>query len=111
LITDITHNAVAIVEDAPVVPVLPFVHVGVRQVGNGTNADWVVGKPGTDNLAAAPAWGSYSGRALVHRFPGQGLIWEPGEGIEVAINQELPRALDDTISYTNISLVGYIAVQ
>lgn len=110
LITDVTHNAVAIAENAPVVPVLPFMHVGIKQVGNGTNADWVVGKPGTDNLAAAPVWGSYSGRALVHRFPGQGLIWEPGEGIEVTINQELDSAIE-AATFTNIALVGYIAIQ
>jgi hypothetical protein len=111
LITDVTHNAVAILENAPVVPVLPFVSVGVKQIGNGTNADWVVSKPGVGNLAAAPVWGSYSGRALVHRFPGQGLIWEPGEGIEITVNQELPQALQPLPTFTNIALVGYIAIQ
>ena len=55
-------------------------------------------------------WGSYSGRALVHRFPGQGIIWEPGEGIEVTINQELDSAIE-AATFTNIALVGYIAIQ
>jgi hypothetical protein len=110
LITDVTHNAVRFTDAGTLTPVLPFVNIGIKQIGNGTNADWVVSKPGEPNLAPAPVWGSYSGRALVHRFPGQGLIWEPGEGITLGINQTFGADLDAG-TFTNIALVGYIAIQ
>ncbi len=116
LITDITYSALvdSLREDGDFTPaqsVAPLVEVGVRQIGNGTNASWVINAPGSPNMAPMPNWGTYSGRALVHRFPGQGLIWEPGEGINLAVQQigygaENPITID-----TTISLVGYIAIQ
>jgi hypothetical protein len=61
-----------------------LVRVQVRQIGNGTGADWFVG-PTSPPLSQCPATllGTTQGRAVVHQFPGEGLIWEPGEGIVV----------------------------
>jgi hypothetical protein len=51
--------------------------------------------------------GQMQGRAVVHRFPGEGLIWEPGEGIIV---QGL--ALDAAVEGLDlaVALSGYISL-
>ncbi len=114
LITDMTYSAVIDALGLPnsgAASVAPLVEVGCRQIGNGTNASWVINGPGQPNLAPIPNWGTYSGRALIHRFPGQGLIWEPGEGIDLAVTN-LGFALQNDVTIdTTISLVGYIAIQ
>jgi hypothetical protein len=48
-----------------------------------------------------------AGRSIVHRFPGEGLLWEPGEGITLDM-----QALDDSVEgYTvGLSLYGYVSV-
>jgi len=54
--------------------------------------------------------GTHGGRALVHRFPGDGFVWEPGEGVEIdAFNNNVtvtpgPIAL-------GVGMLGYIAVR
>lgn len=93
-------------------------YVSVRQVGNGTGADWFRGPinvttPGVGDLLpsdALPAvlFGAKQGRALVHQFP-QPLIWEPGEGI-TATAQGLDDTTGDTVN-VNLGLLGFIAVQ
>jgi len=118
LITDLSYSAILDrleippgSDFTPAQSVAPLVEVGVRQIGNGTNASWVINGPGSPNMAPTPNWGTYSGRALVHRFPGQGLIWEPGEGIDLTV-QQLGYAAENPVSIdTTISLVGYIAIQ
>lgn len=95
-----------------------FTLVQVKQIGNGTNEDWAAGPVGTNqewspgvgitNLCPSILWGSYSGRALVHRFPGDGLVWEPGEGIDLYL-QALADDTEDT--KVMVGLVGYVAVQ
>ena len=114
LITDVTYSAV--LERLPgvntqAISVAPLVEVGCRQIGNGTNASWVVNGPGQPNMAPIPNWGTYSGRALIHRFPGQGLIWEPGEGIDISVTNIGYALTNDCTIDTTISLVGYIAIQ
>jgi len=114
LITDVTYSAIQdrlVAPNTSAISVAPLVEVGCRQIGNGTNASWVVNGPGQPNLAPIPNWGTYSGRALIHRFPGQGLIWEPGEGIDLSVTN-LGYALSNPCTIdTTISLVGYIAIQ
>lgn len=62
------------------------VSLNVRQVGNGTNGDWFRGPttPVAINRMQATLCGLTSGRAIVHQFPGDGVIWEPAEGITLA---------------------------
>jgi hypothetical protein len=95
------------------------VYVSVRQVGNGTGAEWFhgpvnVNTPGIlNNLIpndAMPAvnLGVKQGRCLVHQFP-HPLIWEPGEGI-TATMQASTIAVGDAVSM-NLGLLGFIMVQ
>jgi hypothetical protein len=92
----------------------------VRQIGNGTGADWFQGPlnvqvPGTgvqlpsSSLGAINA-GVTSGRAIVHEFP-RALVWEPGEGIEVAAQSISSGQVSTENSVVQISMSGYIAVQ
>lgn len=82
----------------------------VQQVGNGTGAQWFVGPqiPVAIPNMPAPLLGVTSGRAVVHQFPGDGLIWEPGEGISVETQGVLP--LQTFASVLVIALAGYIMV-
>lgn len=81
----------------------------VRQIGNGTQADWFEGPtvPLPLNQMPAPLAGFTSGRALIHRFPGKGLLWEPGEGITMDAV-----ALDPSVVglELGVALSGYISV-
>lgn len=109
LITDLTINVAAGIDDTTAIGDARNVEVGVRQVGNGTNAEWVVSSPSQPPLCLASCWGTYSGRALVHQFPGNGLVWEPGEGILVSASA-LPY-IPDLVTTVGVALVGYIAIQ
>lgn len=88
--------------------------LNIRQSGNGTNAFWCQG-PATlpaGELMPATLWGVTTGRAVVHKFPGDGLLWEPGEGISV-FTQALPLVPGqpvETESILDIALTGYITI-
>ena len=79
LITNTTVNCGADVVDADPTGDSSRVSVGFRQIGNGTNAAWVQGPindpPIVPDLVPAVVLGQQSGRAVVHRFPGHGLLW------------------------------------
>ena len=81
----------------------------VRQVGNGTQADWFQGPTGIAGLNRMPGVlaGYSTGRAIVHRFPGKGLLWEPGEGI--TLDALALSASVETLDLA-LSLSGYIMV-
>ena len=84
--------------------------INVQQVGNGTNAQWFAGPqiPVSIPNMPAPLMGVTSGRALVHQFPGDGVIWEPGEGISVETQGVLqPQAFASVLV---LALSGYIMV-
>lgn len=65
--------------------------ISCRQVGNGTNSRWDKGPeipvPGVANLFMCPAglFGVTTGRAIVHKLPGDGWIFEPGEGVAAEV--------------------------
>ncbi len=85
------------------------VRLNIRQNGNGTNAFWFQGPatlPGGE-LMPATLLGQQTGRAVVHKFPGNGLIWEPGEGIDVITRALRPSALNQIL---NIALLGYVII-
>jgi hypothetical protein len=87
----------------------------IRQMGNGTQAQWVNGAvqqttggfvPGA---VYAPNLGVTSGRCLVHHFPGEGLLWEPGEGIRIEAARL--RDFEDPVgTLINVALIGTIEV-
>lgn len=85
------------------------VRVNVRQIGNGTQADWMEGPtvPAPLNECPASLLGVTSGRALIHRFPGKGLLWEPGEGVTMDAVALDPSVVDFELG---VALLGYISV-
>jgi len=66
-------------------------NVAVRQVGYGTNQDWVTGPsvPILFDKAPAVLWGVTTGRCVVHELPANGWIWEPNEGVTVQVQQQV----------------------
>lgn len=91
--------------------------VQVRQQGNGTNADWFRGPviPVARPRCPAGLLGFNGGRSVVHRFPGDGLIWEPGDGIVPqlrAIVENLQESVGEVEVMPDIalSLMGYVSI-
>lgn len=107
-LTDMVYSCGSEDTDAVGAGDIRFLRVQVRQIGNGTQADWFIG-PTSPVLAECPAslLGITEGRAIVHRFPGDGLIWEPGEGIIVQ-----GAALSPTSEGLNLAVAmhGYISL-
>lgn len=68
------------------------IRVQCRQIGNGTNADWVQGpSPVFSSQVPAALLGAKTGFNMLHRIPGNGWQWRPGEGIEIDVtNLGLP---------------------
>jgi hypothetical protein len=84
----------------------------VRQVGNGTNAQWFSGPqvPVAVNRMQATLAGPTTGRAVVHEFPGDGLLWEPGEGITYFAGN-VGGVVQGFNSVLCLGLLGYIMVR
>lgn len=107
VITDMTVNVAGEIENVNPTGSIGRVSIQVRQVGNGTNANWFDGPlVGPGMRMQATLLGVTSGRAVVHQFPGDGLIWEPGEGITVEAQLLAP---NDTSRLT-LAFSGYIMV-
>lgn len=113
LMTDMIVNCANALGSTDPVGDVRTIQIQVKCVGNGTNANWFVTPtvPVPIPNANAGNLGAYSGRAVVHRFPGDGLIWEPGEGIDIAIQRISAPQTNTTTIYFQIGLLGYIAVQ
>lgn len=85
----------------------------VTQVGNGTGVRWFSGPvaPVNIQLAQATLAGVTTGRALVHQFPGDGFIWEPGEGLTLQAQPRVNNLLDGGNPVVLcLGLCGYIMV-
>ncbi len=81
---------------------------GIRQTGNGTNANWQSGPNTGSLLAPGPLWGPDVGRCVIHRLPGDGWVFDPGQGVSVdMISSDTARAVEEAI---DISMCGYIVV-
>lgn len=88
---------------------LATLSVQFKQVGNGTNADWVQAPITQQSRVSATLLGTKSGFAVVHELPGEGWQWRPGEGVEIDMqNIGLPSATPVTVG---VAIIGYIAVQ
>jgi len=114
IITDMAINCSALLNDPDTdLGDVRMVRVQVRQVGNGTNADWFTGPIGvTPPLPQCPAalLGMLTGRCIVHEFPGDGLLWEPGEGLSVEM-AELPGSTRDAAGIRMaIGFFGFVSV-
>ena len=108
-LTDVTYHCGGPVDAAQGGGDIRQLGVNIRQIGNGTNANWFQGPtvPVAQPLCSAVLLGRDEGRAIVHRFPGDGLIWEPGEGITVS-GMGLTSHVD---GFTlGVALHGYLAV-
>lgn len=116
-ITDMSFQTrvTALTEDGPVnVPsdVRAFA-LQVRQIGNGTNANWF-GGPSTPTplgFANASLIGVETGPAIVHRLPGDGILLEPGEGfrIDAQIGQQVFGPSEAKVDFF-LGAAGYLVV-
>lgn len=90
--------------------------VSVKQVGNGSGAVWTQG-PVNDpavpiDMAPGVLFGQQSGRAVIHTIPGQGLIWEKNEGIELELQQLNTMGFPETGNpVVHVAALGYVMVQ
>ena len=89
---------------------------GLRQIGNGTQSDKLIGPAASppaafgSTLCPGSLLGISTGRSIVHRFPGDGIIWEPGEGIQAEIAPVT--GVDDVQGATvYLAFAGYISVR
>jgi hypothetical protein len=81
----------------------------VQQDGNGTNEPWMHGlvtAATPDAEIGVVLLGPDGGRGIVHRLPGDGFVWEPGEGLNLDF---LNAAFTPTA--IGVSFLGYIAVR
>lgn len=85
----------------------------VKQIGNGTNGNWIIGPAGYAlGRAAFATLGNRSSQAVVHRIPGDGWIWRPGDGVFVDIKPvNLPVPSVGDAATVQISFLGTILVQ
>jgi hypothetical protein len=82
-----------------------------KQVGNGTNANWVQAPISQGSRVPSVLRGQKAGFSVVHELPGEGWNWRPGEGVEIDM-QNLGLPTIESGTYTvGVALIGYIAVQ
>lgn len=56
----------------------------IRLAGNGTGRRWTITDPAAaDDLVPMSLWGLTTGRAVIHRIPGNGWLWKPGVGVTI----------------------------
>lgn len=117
LLTDMTCNVQPESGDPNAIPDARSIFLRVRQIGNGTGADWFQSPlnfivPGTGvtlptSMCGVSNLATKNGRAVVHEFP-KAVIWEPGAGLDIAVQSldARPEAMS-----VQVALLGYIAVQ
>lgn len=84
------------------------VALNIRQIGAGTNAQWFQGpnNTGLPELIPAHLLGLSMGRVLVHKFPGDGMMLNPGEAFSVAAQSQV----NGLKSILNVAAFGYLIV-
>ncbi len=109
VVTDVTCNVGGQLDSESPVGNINRLAINIRQRGNGTGSWWFVGPklpPESLSRMQATLLGVSTGRAVVHQFPGDGLIWNPGDGVTILTRA----AVDDLASVLCIGLAGYIMV-
>lgn len=84
--------------------------LSVRLTGNGTNQRWTITQDtSVDDLVPASLWSLTSGRAVVHKLPGEGddagWLWQPGVGLNIELSNLTARA--DQIY---VAAIGYAII-
>lgn len=112
IVTSMTPHCGASLDEADPTGDISRVSIGVRQIGNGTNQSWVTGPtndpPLVADLVPAQVLGQLSGRAIVHRVPGDGILWAPGEGIQLRLQNLNPSG--GVGNRVVVGMLGYVAV-
>jgi hypothetical protein len=90
--------------------ILKNLRINIKQVGNGTNTWWFAGPttPVNQQRVQADLLGLTTGRAVVCQLPGDGFIWEPGEGMTLQAQARIGGLQVDPVLC--IGLAGYIMV-
>lgn len=85
----------------------------VKQVGNGTNGNWIIGPSGFAlGRASFATLGNRSSQAIVHRIPGDGWIWRRGEGVYVDMRViNLPAPSTGAPATVQVTFLGTLMVQ
>lgn len=91
--------------------------LNIIQHGNGTNIAWgqgpiVTNSGGQDSkeqaLCPAGLFGRTISRGVVHHLPGNGWIWQPGQGVDIEL--ESFDTSRNAIESVDIAMLGYIIV-
>lgn len=85
------------------------VRTRMRINGNGTNQWWNWTRPApavANQLIPANLFGLQTGRAIVHRLPGDGWLWMPNEGVTPQVESLLTSRADTIL----VAMSGYIMV-
>jgi len=111
VITDITMNVGAPTASGDPLGNIDRVRLRIQQAGHGTNANWIIGPNGGGGgpvtpMAQTTLFGVTTGRAVVHQFPGDGLLWQPGEGITA----DIEALVTGMTSVLALAFAGYIMV-
>jgi hypothetical protein len=98
--------------------------VGIKQQGNGTQADFQHGPTYPTEIRRMPLslWGTDVGQSVVHQFPGDGLLLDPGQTVRVqgtrlaaiGADQDARNAFAAGLHYpevVSIGLLGYLMVK
>lgn len=99
VITDITVTAGPTLTSTDPTGNISALSINIVQSGNGTGNKWFIGPqtpPPPIPLMPAQLLGFSTGRAVVHQFPGDGLLWNPGDGISVEVQTRALRDRDST---------------
>lgn len=110
VITTMTINCGPDDEDVDPEGDIRDLNISIRQVGYGTNQDWITGPLNPIVFPRIPAQllGISQGRCVVHCLPHDGWIWEPNEGVTVEIEQLFtPSRAGETVV---IGMAGYLLV-
>jgi hypothetical protein len=111
VITDMQVQVAGETRTAGITPqgVLSNLRLNIKQVGNGTNTWWFAGPtaPINQQRAQASLVGVTTGRAVVCQLPGDGFIWEPGEGMTIEVQPRTTLQIDPVLC---VGLTGYIMV-
>ena len=98
--------------------------VAIKQIGNGTQADFQHGPTYPTEIKRMPLslWGTDVGQSVVHQFPGDGLLLDPGQTVRVqgtrlaaiGVDEEARDAFAGGLHYpevVSIGLLGYLMVK
>jgi hypothetical protein len=106
-ITDVSFTATGDLNASSPAGDIRTVAFQIQGLGNGTQRPWFIG-PSASALCPGQLLGITTGRSVVHRFPGNGIIWDPGEGVTIEAIAFGSAALNLRFL---VALVGYITVK